>query len=105
LLSGSTRAEDIVVRYGGDEFLLLLPGVERDQAVQIADRMVKLFGQHARRAPDGLVVSMSAGVASMRRDSANSGHDLIAQADRALYKAKRRGKNAVADYSAAGQSG
>jgi len=101
LLSSATRAEDITVRYGGDEFLMLLPGVDPEQAARIADRMIKMFRQHARQFKQEPIVSMSAGVASLRRDVVESGHDLVNKADRALYKAKHGGKNAVAAFSAA----
>ncbi len=101
LMAGSTRAEDVSVRYGGDEFLMVLPGVDPDQAARIADRIVKMFAQHSRQFGLEPVVSLSAGVASLRRDAATSSHDLIDKADRALYKTKRRGKNGVAAFSAA----
>ena len=101
LMAGSTRAEDVSVRYGGDEFLMVLPGGDPDQAARIADRIVKMFAQHSRQFGLEPVVSMSAGVASLRRDAATSSRDLIDKADRALYRAKRRGKNGVAVFSAA----
>ncbi len=101
LLSGSIRAEDIAFRYGGDEFLMLLPDINVRQAAKIVDRIVKMFGQYARQFGEEPFVSMSAGVSSLKRDIPTSGYDLVDKADRALYKAKNAGKNAVAIFSAA----
>jgi len=101
LVAGNTRAEDVGIRYGGDEFLLLLPGIDPDHAARVAERIIKMFAQHSRQFRQEPVVSMSAGVAALRRDAATSGHDLVAKADRALYRAKRGGRNAVAAFSAA----
>jgi len=96
LFRGSIRPTDVAVRFGGDEFLLLLPEATAQQAAVIAERLVKLFGQYAGRLDQKPPVSMSAGVASLRADGCESGHALINRADAALYDAKRRGKNMVA---------
>ena len=96
LLKGSIRPEDFAIRYGGDEFVLLLPSCDAQQAGTLAERILKLFGQYARRMGKASNVSLSAGVASIKSDGARSGLELIAQADTALYAAKRIGKNTVA---------
>jgi diguanylate cyclase (GGDEF)-like protein len=96
LLRGSIRDSDCAVRYGGDEFLLLLPGANEVQASAVAERIVKTFGQHVRRLGVASNVSLSAGVATVKSDGCGSGHELVAQADAALYAAKRVGKNTVA---------
>ncbi len=95
LLSGSLRPDDYAIRYGGDEFLLLLPDTDARQATAIADRMVKMFGQYAGSLERGNMVSMSAGVASIPEKACQTGHELIAAADKALYLAKRNGKGNV----------
>jgi diguanylate cyclase (GGDEF)-like protein len=95
LLRGSIRPADVAVRYGGDEFLLLLPDAGVEQAAAIADRLVKLFGQFTGRLGREDAVSMSAGVASSRTAVCENGHALVNQADASLYAAKRGGKNAV----------
>jgi len=95
LLTGSIRPDDYAIRYGGDEFLLLLPGTDARQATAIADRMIKMFGQYTKSLDKGETVSMSAGVASIPESKCGTGHELIAGADRALYFAKRGGKNKV----------
>ncbi len=96
LLAGSIRHEDYAIRFGGDEFVLLLPGCDNQRAGAIAERIVKMFGQYARRMGKATNVSLSAGVASIKSDGATTGHDLVARADAALYTAKRVGKNTVA---------
>ncbi len=103
LLRQSIRPADIAVRYGGDEFLLLLPGANAEQASVIAGRIVKLFSQQSGRLGQQDAVSMSAGVASLRGDGCDSGHALVHQADVALYEAKRNGKNMVSTSAKSGQ--
>jgi len=88
------NARDLVARYGGEEFAILLPGVTFSQAVRVAEgvrRAVEkhLFKYHGTEIP----VTVSIGVAVMRE-----GLDetlLIEKADKALYLAKRLGKNQV----------
>lgn len=101
LLRGATRSQDHTIRYGGDEFLLLLPETTSEQAGAIAERLVKLFGQYATRLDGKHELSLSAGVASLARDAPKTGHALVATADAALYRAKRGGKNVVAGHRAA----
>ena len=101
LLYGAIRPTDYAVRYGGDEFLLLLPDTDAVQACAVADRLVKLFRQYARRLAPGHGLSLSAGVASLQADRPDTGHALIVKADAALYAAKRRGKNAVTIHQVA----
>lgn len=96
LLRGALRPTDHAIRYGGDEFLLLLPDTTAHQASMIADRIVKLFAQYAKRIGTNSKLSMSAGVASIQADNCESGDELIARSDAAMYNAKRMGKNRVA---------
>lgn len=95
LLRGSIRPQDHAVRYGGDEFLLLLPAAGAQQAAGIADRIIKLFRQYSSCLKQDLRLSMSAGVASLPDPSCPDGLELIARADRALYGAKASGKDGV----------
>lgn len=95
LLKGSIRSADCAVRYGGDEFLLLLPDTDSRQAGVTAERIIKLFAQYARRLEPNGVLSISAGVASMAMFQCKTGQELLTQADRALYAAKHAGKNRV----------
>ncbi|MCC7292649.1 MAG: GGDEF domain-containing protein [Phycisphaerales bacterium] len=95
LLRGATRDSDFCIRYGGDEFALVMPDTPQDQAVRVIDRIVKLFAQYATVFKTQPRVSMSAGVASSGSRTIEERRQLIKLADRALYQAKHLGKNRV----------
>lgn len=101
LLRGTFRGTDHPIRYGGDEFLVLLPDVDSQQASRVAERIIRMFGQYASRLADGKMLSLSAGVASLVVDGHTNGLELIDRADHALYQGKRNGKNGVFDASEA----
>jgi diguanylate cyclase (GGDEF)-like protein len=93
-LSTLVRPSDSVVRYGGEEFLLLLPGVTSAAALRIAERAragiaVSQINDHEA----GLRITVSMGVAE--RKSGESRDVLIRRADAALYAAKQAGRNRV----------
>jgi len=100
LLRGSLRASDIGIRYGGDEFAVLLPDVELPSATALAERIVRLFDQRTALLSTNPRLTMSAGVASLRGDEPASGKRLIELADSALYAAKHGGKNRAVTTSA-----
>jgi diguanylate cyclase (GGDEF)-like protein len=90
VLSGSLRrAEDLLARYGGVEFVVVLPGAPAAQALQVAEHM------RQRIEAEQLPVTLSAGVATRRPLEGASVTDLTQAADEALYEAKRRGRNCV----------
>jgi diguanylate cyclase (GGDEF)-like protein len=95
LLRGGIRPIDYAVRYGGDEFLLLLPDLDAKEAALVADRLIKLFAQYAGKLSKDCGVSMSAGVACTQDDPCEIGQTLVKNADEALYAAKNAGKNSV----------
>jgi len=95
LIRGSIRKSDYAIRYGGDEFVLIMPGTGRTQAGAVVQRIVSLFAQYARRDADDGAVSMSAGIATLTCERAESGSELMCKADAALYRAKGSGKNTV----------
>lgn len=100
VVRGELRNEDVLVRYGGEEFCLLLPDVAGTGAVALAGRVRKAVAREPF-AIDGLEipVTLSAGVAA-RIDEGPEGLDaLLARADEALYVAKSRGRNRVAAIS------
>jgi len=93
LLRHSVRETDIAARYGGDEFLLILPAASLEQGRQIAERAVALFAQQAKILPaPGHPMAISAGLASLEAHKAHGVPELIRLADDALYEAKRAGK-------------
>ena len=89
------RANDIWCRYGGEEFIALLPDTTLDQALAVADRL-RLSVEHTTiSSPHGLLnVSVSIGVAERLSHYADVS-DVLAVSDEALYKAKAAGRNRV----------
>ena len=98
MLSQITNDRDVVSRFGGEEFALLLEDTDQSAALIIAGKIrdaVEVMGQPHENRPDEMaVVTISIGVSSMRRGENNS-DALIKAADDALYEAKRRGRNQV----------
>ncbi len=87
---------DVAARYGGDEFILLLPHASADDAVQVAQRIRDEYRQASAavlRRTEG--ASMSIGVGSTRGDTPASPDQLVAAADSALYRAKEGGRDRV----------
>jgi diguanylate cyclase (GGDEF)-like protein len=92
LLRRTVRAYDILVRWGGEEFLLVLPGVEHEQAMKLAERIRHAIENLPLAGIGG--VTVSAGVAALGTDY--SFDTMFAVADRRLYSAKAAGRNTVA---------
>ena len=96
LLSEESRASDFVGRFGGDEFILILPETYRAAAGAVADRLRAALASASYIAPDGSAIPlrMSFGAASYPQDGAE-GAVLIAMADANLYESKRWGGDTV----------
>jgi diguanylate cyclase (GGDEF)-like protein len=96
-ISSAPRGQaDLAVRFGGEEFLLLLPGATQDIALQTAERVrraVEVMAIPHEPSPTSPVVTVSLGVAT--GDTAASFATILAAADTALYQAKRAGRNQV----------
>ncbi|WP_291992393.1 GGDEF domain-containing protein [Candidatus Accumulibacter sp. ACC003] len=91
-LRAALRPSDILCRFGGEEFVVLLPETALPEAVAAISRFQRQFA--ARALPDrDIVVTFSAGV--VVNESAESVEDAILRADAATYAAKRAGKNCV----------
>ena len=93
-IKDTVRPDDVVVRYGGEEFLILLPDTGQDEAIAVIVRLQRaltreLFLHNNER----MLITFSAGVA--QRVAAESKEALIGRADKALYRAKEAGKNRV----------
>ncbi|WP_246774963.1 GGDEF domain-containing protein [Bradyrhizobium diazoefficiens] len=93
-VAANIRTVDKLGRYGGEEFLLILPDAPQDHAVKVVDRIREIIGETNWDAiGGGLKVTMSAGVSQLRSDEAPD--DVLARADMALYRAKDAGRNRV----------
>lgn len=93
-VAGEVRSFDLVAKYGGDEFTIILPQTSREGAVVVAERIrAAVASQSFPHAPAG-TITISLGVAMFPED-AGDGTSLIQAADRALYLAKQRGRNRV----------
>ena len=92
------RSADLMARYGGEEFAMILPDTDTAQAAQMAEtiraRAQELAIPHAHGGAAG-VVTVSIGVATRHAEAPLAIEALIGAADRALYQAKRRGRNRV----------
>jgi two-component system, cell cycle response regulator len=96
LLRDMLRAVDSVGRYGGEEFVVILPHTSAEEARQTADRIRRrVEGHEFTAAGKPLRVMVSAGVASYPSSSVDSPESLIREADKALYRAKQGGRNRV----------
>jgi diguanylate cyclase (GGDEF)-like protein len=89
------RESDLAGRWGGEEFVLLLPGTDEEGGAQLAERVRAALRERSFRGRDGAVfgVTCSFGVAQHRPGEQE--RQLFAQADRALYEAKRLGKDRI----------
>jgi len=96
ILRQQFRQRDLLVRYGGDEFAVLLPNVQLDEAIAIGERIRKSISGETGDGSDSLIqlpVRISMGVAQLRDDG---GLDtLVRDADAALYRAKHAGRDRV----------
>jgi diguanylate cyclase (GGDEF)-like protein len=94
---GSTRSSDLVVRYGGDEFAVVMVSSTREQAVRYAENIGKRLSSLEIRIPgpaDPVRITISGGIASYPVDG-DTLTDLIRLADEALYAAKQEGRDRI----------
>ncbi len=95
-LVASVRPYDEVGRYGGDEFLLVLPGCDKRRSLQLAERLREDFASSPLRTDEGeFNLTVSFGVTSVEDFSEPDAYALVREADTALYLAKSRGRNRV----------
>ena len=94
VLKTCTRDTDLVGRYGGEEFCVVLPNLSLDKAAEIAERIRQAVEKNSS---SGVKVTISMGVSSIELNS-NKPDELIDQADKALYTAKKSGRNRVVTW-------
>jgi diguanylate cyclase (GGDEF)-like protein len=93
LLRKQLRAFDLAYRMGGEEFVVLLPGLDFRQTLELADRLREAVSSNV--VGDGLSVTMSLGVAASEPGETFDYDAVFAKADAALYRAKRNGRDRV----------
>ena len=95
-ITANLRRMDVAARYGGDEFVVLLPRASASEAAAVVGRIRDdFFGASAAilHRPNG--ITMSIGVASLRSETVVSADQLVGRADAALYRAKAEGRNRI----------
>ncbi|MCF8207320.1 MAG: DUF484 family protein [Methylotenera sp.] len=94
LIQRSLRTGDLAARYGGEEFVVLLPRTDEAGAREVAERIRQMVQDAPFVTPEGGTVSatLSVGLAMLPVEATSFG-DLLSAADRAVYEAKRRGRN------------
>ncbi len=100
-LNRSTRLHDIVCRYGGDEFVIILPGTDDQEAARLAGRLIEGFAalnMPGSSKKEQALLTLSIGISSYP-EPGHSKQELVKQADKALFEAKRSGKNSALVYS------
>ena len=96
IIRDTAREIDMVGRYGGEEFIVILPGTDESAAAAFGERVRKAVEDHVfRDGPTEVRMTMSAGVASFPSSGIDSPETLLKHADEALYQAKGGGRNQV----------
>ena len=97
MLTSRCREEDVVARFGGEEFIVLLPRCDLDNAIYKAEHLCQFVRELK---PEGLMVSASFGVSSIHRGGRHIDFEqLLKEADTALYAAKGNGRDRVEVFS------
>jgi diguanylate cyclase (GGDEF)-like protein len=92
---GQLRSADIAARFGGDEFVILLPQTNSDQARILAERIMERFSREVGQRYPQTRVSMSMGIGSLQMLEPKDAEALLRLADQALYDAKAAGKHQI----------
>lgn len=100
LIQRMSREADLSARFGGEEFVILMPQTTDRMAWKAVERLRKVYEQQGRRIQDPVFsgLTLSGGVVSCPRDAQNLG-DILHLADQALYAAKRDGRNRIYQYA------
>lgn len=95
IIRDSVREVDIVGRWGGEEFVVVLPRCAKQDAEQLANRILHAVAHNEFSAVPDAKVTVSIGVASIPEQAADNSDALLDAADRAMYMAKKEGRNKV----------
>ncbi len=96
VLAASVRQIDLAARYGGEEFAVIVPETDLDGAIDLAERLRSALETEEIELENGGRLSVTASFGAAVKGDLPGGEKLIAAADKALYEAKRAGKNRVA---------
>ena len=95
VLRATVRESDLAGRWGGEEFLLLLPGADGEGGALLADRVRRSLAERTFLGKDGAAFTVTCSFGVAQHSAGGDERELFANADRALYHAKRSGKNCV----------
>jgi diguanylate cyclase (GGDEF)-like protein len=100
ILQGSLRNSDFICRFGGEEFVALLPDTNTQNALSVAEEIRKKIEAHNIVQPDGQIIkcTVSLGVSEIITSEDKTIEQVLNRADEALYKAKDEGRNRVVSY-------
>lgn len=105
LLTASTRTRDFLGRFGGEEFILILPDTDAQSATSVAERCRNLIlEQHIEHERSGIgeKLTISAGVATIVPSASSDRVEFLELVDKRLYRAKQQGRNRIVSVSAPG---
>ena len=95
-MKDTLRTYDRIGRYGGEEFLIVVPTRAPGEALEVAERVRRVICERPMTGPAGqIIITASVGIAVSTPDRRGSPHSLISAADAALYRAKSSGRNCV----------
>lgn len=99
IIKRKLRKNDIIGRYGGEELIIIAPETDKKGGKALVEKILKLVTNHKFASSYGNIkgISFSAGISSFPEDGKTS-KELIEKADKAMYKAKKEGKNKVRIY-------
>lgn len=96
VIADACRSSDVAARYGGDEFIVLMPETSEDEAEALAERIREALRLSAASKHPGVPVGVSVGIASLRGTLVYSADALVQEVDKALYCVKRNGRGWIA---------
>ena len=104
IITSQLRSTDFPARFGGDEFIVLLPQTDLERAQVLGQRIIERFAKKAAERFPHLRVGMSMGISSLRSLDRRDIESLVRAADRAMYESKAAGTNLVSTAKACDQA-
>ena len=99
IIQECSRRADFVARYGGDEFIVILPNTDGSAAANLAQRIYTAIERHSfEEGAHKMQITASLGISTSPADSVTSAETLVDLADRALYAAKAKGRNCIVTW-------